>query len=514
MKKFSTAAFGAMVSVSMTLLVSGIASAQVFATATQLPTPAGMAKTSTTSNGVLSCSSDGNCLAPLIVTSKAGVDQAYVAEERSGVWSPARRLTLPTGIMSPTSSVYAADCVSPGNCVVVGTDKAGAISATETQYVWGRAVALPTLLGYASLLLTSISCTSLTNCTATGMGVSSTFSTSPVIATETNGTWEAHEVLLPSDAVSGLLIFNGIFAISCTSVGECTAVGSYTSTGGLVDFSMSQQSGVWGAITPITLPSDAELGAGDSANLSAVTCATAGNCIAAGYYPLHASIGQNHSSVPFVISAVNGVWGTAQKVQLPVGAFVATANATQSSGAGSISCTDATTCIVVGGYSLDAKGRSGSFEAQVSGGIPERATQLLVPSDAKKLASSSANAISCVAGGSCVIAGNYQSTAGTRSFETGPATQSGAPTIIKVTSKGTVLTVAFKAPLATGGLPVSTYEFSLDGGVTWKARPLGTTASPLLIPGVGKKTKFSVSIRAVTAFGPSQASQVVTFTTP
>ncbi len=522
MKRFFATTVVAVVGIAMTVGVGTAVSAQVFtpaqvfATPVVLPAPSAMAKTSTESTSVLSCSSAGNCLAPVKVTTKSGLEQAYVTEERSGTWSPAHLLLLPLGLTSQKSSVYAVDCLGPGNCVVVGTDRTGGFSATETNFVWARGIQLPGLLGFASVLLTSISCPSLSNCVATGMGLSSAFSTSPVIATETDGVWEIHELLLPTDAVTGFLVFNGIFGVSCTAVGECTAVGTYSSVGGLVDFSVSQQAGLWGPVTPLALPSDADLSAGTSTTLlTAVHCTAPGECSAAGAYPLQKQpLWQTNSTVPFVISETGGIWGMAQRVRLPAGAFVATRNVPQASEAGGISCTDPDSCLLVGTYSIDAKGRTAPFTAQVTNGVSQRATQLPVPADAKRASSASVGAVSCIDALGCVVTGNYTATTGIRPFAAEPATMSGAPTILKTTSKGTVLAVVFKAPMATGGLPVLTYDFSVDGGTTWIPRPQGTTSSPLLIPGVVKNTKYSVSIRAVTAYGPSQASLVVMASIP
>lgn len=69
-----------------------------------------------------------------------------------------------------------------------------------------------------------------------------------------------------------------------------------------------------------------------------------------------------------------------------------------------------------------------------------------------------------------------------------------APTGITITGSTTQLSVSFTAPTTpSGGNGITTYEYSTDGGVTWKQRATGTTASPLVI------TTLSSSTAALTA---------------
>jgi hypothetical protein len=108
-----------------------------------------------------------------------------------------------------------------------------------------------------------------------------------------------------------------------------------------------------------------------------------------------------------------------------------------------------------------------------------------------------------------------------------PRTTPGAPSITTqsiVGSEGT-LDVDFIAPVSDGGSAILTYQYSTDGGATWRDRQTGTTASPLHIttlssngtsPLVGA-TVYDVEIRAVNAAGAGVASAVasgVTTTVP
>ena len=65
--------------------------------------------------------------------------------------------------------------------------------------------------------------------------------------------------------------------------------------------------GTWG--TAIEVPGTATLNTGGGAQVNSVSCATAGNCSAGGDYRDSAF----HYQV-FVVSQVNGTWGTAKEV--------------------------------------------------------------------------------------------------------------------------------------------------------------------------------------------------------
>lgn len=85
-----------------------------------------------------------------------------------------------------------------------------------------------------------------------------------------------------------------------------------------------------------------------------------------------------------------------------------------------------------------------------------------------------------------------------------PEIKKNAPTVTGITGSFTQLSVAFTAPtLPAGGNAISTYEYSTDGGTTWKQRESGTTASPLVITTVSSgtavltsATTYAVQLRA------------------
>lgn len=81
---------------------------------------------------------------------------------------------------------------------------------------------------------------------------------------------------------------------------------------------------------------------------------------------------------------------------------------------------------------------------------------------------------------------------------------SGQPTLGTPTLSGDTITVPFTEGTA-GSTPITSYQYSLDNGVTWITYTGGTT-SPLVISGLTDGNFYQIKIRAVNDAGPSTAS--------
>ena len=77
-----------------------------------------------------------------------------------------------------------------------------------------------------------------------------------------------------------------------------------------------------------------------------------------------------------------------------------------------------------------------------------------------------------------------------------------APTLTGITAGNEYVSVQFVAGV-NGGSPITGYQYSLDGGMTWHANGV---ASPMLIPGLVNGTSYTVELRAVNAAGTSSVS--------
>src|SRR5215813_11864526 len=92
-------------------------------------------------------------------------------------------------------------------------------------------------------------------------------------------------------------------SVSCASAGNCIAGGFYADGSGHNQAFVDRQTdGKW--YRAIEVPRSAFLNAGGSAGVSSVSCVSAGNCAALGYY----TDGSGHGQV-FVFSQTAGAWG-------------------------------------------------------------------------------------------------------------------------------------------------------------------------------------------------------------
>jgi hypothetical protein len=81
-----------------------------------------------------------------------------------------------------------------------------------------------------------------------------------------------------------------------------------------------------------------------------------------------------------------------------------------------------------------------------------------------------------------------------------------APTVTAVAPGDGQLTVSFAGPADDGGIPVTGYQASTDGGASWVAAPtLGTGPYTTTVGGLHNGSSYAVLLRAVTA-GPGAAA--------
>jgi hypothetical protein len=276
-----------------------------------LPLNTGNAETAS-----VSCPSAGNCDAGGFYTDKARHFQAFVVNEVNGVWGKAQEVAaaLNTGRQARVSSV---SCASTGDCSAGGQYKDGsdhyqAFAISEVNGTWGKAREVPgtaALNAGGSAETISVSCASPGNCSATGDYVNASGRTKTFVVSQKNGTWgTAFEI--PGLAVLSVGGNAAVDEVSCGSAGNCAVGGSYSNnniSGPDQAFIASQRSGVWGQVREV--PGTAALNAGGSAETISVSCAATGNCGAGGFY----TDGSGRQQA-FVVSQKNGVWGAAREV--------------------------------------------------------------------------------------------------------------------------------------------------------------------------------------------------------
>lgn len=84
-----------------------------------------------------------------------------------------------------------------------------------------------------------------------------------------------------------------------------------------------------------------------------------------------------------------------------------------------------------------------------------------------------------------------------------------APVIETISVSSEVLEVNF-SPGAAGGLPITNYEYSLDGGSTWTSRSPVSVVSPIRLTGLTDGTSYAVVIRAINELGTGDNSNQLT----
>jgi hypothetical protein len=354
----------------------------------------------------LSCASAGKCSAGgyYAYTTSNGHkhDQAFVVSESGGTWGDAIEVPGIAALnIGRDSGVGSVSCASAGNCAAVGdyADSANhsqAFVVSESAGTWGNAIELP---GTAALntggdaQVHAVSCRSAGNCAAGGSYTDGTGQVLPFVASESAGTWGA------AIEVPGMATLNKggaiVDAVSCGSAGNCVAGGSYTDAAHQSQaFVVSQSAGTWH--TAIELPGTAALNTGGDAQASVVSCGSAGNCAAGGSYS--PSDGPEDLQ-PFVASESDGTWHTA--IEVP---GIAALNINGAGFVNGLSCPSAGNCALVGGYD---NGHLLPFVASESGGTWGSAIEVPGTAALNQGRQARLYSVSCGAAGNCATGGSY-----------------------------------------------------------------------------------------------------------
>jgi hypothetical protein len=163
------------------------------------------------------------------------------------------------------------------------------------------------------------------------------------VVSQVNGTWgQAEEA--PGTATLNAGGAAEIDSVSCASAGNCSAGGFYESStkpppeGTSEVFVVTEVKGAWAKAEEV--PGSAALNQGGDAGINSVSCASAGNCSAGGAYT-----GAGARAQAFVVSQVNGTWGQAEEVP-----GTATLNKGGDAQVWSVSCAPAGNCSAGGDY--------------------------------------------------------------------------------------------------------------------------------------------------------------------
>jgi hypothetical protein len=366
------------------------------------------------SNGnlsVLSCPAQGDCVAGGIYQDSSGNSYGLLLNEVGGVWRDPTTVTPPSNaVVADGVSLYAVSCGAVGYCSGVGTYADAASNqrsfvVDEVGGVWQKAleVTLPANAAPSSQVsdLHSISCPSAGNCSAVG-AYSVSANPNPLqeafAVNEIAGHWQnATEITLPTGA--NFNPFAALSQISCASAGNCSAAGSYIDANN-IDRALvaSEVKGTWRAGTAVLPPTNASQYAG--ATLSEISCAGAGDCAAVGTY--NATGGADQLLVD---DETNGSWARAIEIQAPP-------NAPSSPhvllyGFNGVDCPSIANCAAGGQYQDKSGNYQGFFVNEVSGHWLA-ASELSLPAGAVQAGKNGGVvSISCIAAGNCSAGAAY-----------------------------------------------------------------------------------------------------------
>jgi hypothetical protein len=215
------------------------------------------------------------------------------------------------------ADVYPLSCAAPGYCAAAGIYNTSGVPGnthayadSEAQGRWGTALELP---GSAALnvggdiSVNAMSCAARDSCSGGGFYTDGAEHFQAMVFSEVNGTWRNAQEIPGSGSLNtgGSAIVN---SLSCGAAGNCSAGGEYTVRGSHVEaFVAAQKRGKWGRAQEV--PGTASLNAGGRAALNSVSCPSASNCGGGGEYTNRA-----HHAQAYVVSERRGRWDAARQV--------------------------------------------------------------------------------------------------------------------------------------------------------------------------------------------------------
>jgi hypothetical protein len=325
------------------------------------------------------------------------------AASPGGTWGNAEQVPG-SAALNPggAAEVRSVSCGAPGNCStggnITGSTGSQAWVASESNGTWRHARDVAVALNAGGNGEVSwVSCPSAGNCGAGGSYANRSAHLQAFVLNEVNGTWRA------AREVAGAFNTGGnaqIYTLSCGSAGTCSAGGYYRdSSGHYQAFVVDENNGNWGAAQQV--PGTAALNSGGNASTGSVSCASAGNCAAAGQY-----LDRSRHTQVFVVDQVHGRWHRAEEVPgtaaLNTGGFAQIA----------VSCASAGNCSAGGSYA-DLPGHPHHWQAFVVDEVHGKwghAQEVPGTTALNKGGNAGVAALSCASANYCGAGGYYRHT--------------------------------------------------------------------------------------------------------
>ena len=366
----------------------------------------------------VSCASAGNCAAGGYYGSDGSLSgiRAFVVSEVHGRWRKAHTLRQGDGaLINSVSCASAGNCSAGGSYGVEDSGNAEAFTVSEVHGRWQKAEIVPGSFRYndgGDARITSVSCASAGNCIAGGyfttVSRGDTYRQEAIVVNQVHGTWQNLEEV-PGTAAVNIGENAQTTSVSCSSAGNCSAGGSDGSPSGIQAFVVSEVHGSWR--TAEVVPGTAALDKGGSAQITSVSCASAGNCSAGGSYTT-AYNAAGSTQQAFVVTEVHGRWRTAEEV--PATAALNKAGIAQIT---SVSCASAGNCSAggsyaggyypKGGYFPNGRQKIQAFVVSEVHGRWQRAEEVPGTAALSNRRGAQITSVSCGSAGHCSAGGSY-----------------------------------------------------------------------------------------------------------
>jgi hypothetical protein len=252
----------------------------------------------------VSCPSAGNCGATGSYQTRSRRTAVFLVSEVHGVWghpvTPPGITALPDEVLAKGQAfglgIGPISCPTPGNCGAIGTypiklrfGNLGGFVISQVHGIWRHAIALPGLSALNQghdAALDSISCPTPGNCGAAGTYAVADGTFELFVVNEVNGTWNK-AIEVPGLARLDKADESAVFSLSCSSAGNCGAAGFYASAlikGRPIQqaFVVNQVHGVWAE--PIEVQGTGTLNTAGNAAVLAISCPATNRCSAGGFY--------------------------------------------------------------------------------------------------------------------------------------------------------------------------------------------------------------------------------------
>jgi len=364
-------------------------------------------------------------------------------------------------------------------------------AASPGGSTWRTAVEIPGLAAlntYGDAGVAAVSCAPKGYCAAGGSYGTGPQRGGPFVASAVNGQW-GQVIEVPGMAALSTVGFAGVASISCPSAGNCAAGGYYNSLGHSQAFIVSQVNGTWRKAREV--PGTAVLNAGRRAAVGSLSCARAGYCTAVGSYTDTAG-----HLLGFAASEAGGTWHRAHPVP-----GLAALDAGGSALLLSVSCRSAGTCSA-GGYYTDAAGHVQAFVASQASGRWQPAQQIPGLGALNSGGEARVVSVSCATPGNCSAGGHYTDSASHQQAFTadevngtwGSAQQVPATASLGKQAAVTSVSCAKAGNCAAGGWiddGAGAFVASKSGGTWGDAQPVRGLGSPGDPPVAGYVTSVS-----------------------